>query len=103
MTSQTKAVLSYVFAFVGGIVFLCVESNDKFVRLSAGQSTVFSAFCFVAAWLLSFLPIIGSLLSSLISSLFFITWIFLIIKSNQSIYLRLPFFSYISEKYLVKL
>ncbi len=102
LTSQTKAVLSYVFGFISGIIFIGIEKDDEFVRLCAGQSVVFSSFCVVLILILSPIAVVGPLLSSFVSFVFFVAWIFLIIKANQNIYLKLPFFSYVSEKYLLK-
>lgn len=102
MTSQTKAVLSYVFLFFSGIIFLITEKDDKLTRLSAGQSTIFSLSFIIANVILRFIPLFGYLFSSLLTFAFFITWILLIINANQNVYLKIPLISFISEKYLAK-
>lgn len=103
MTSQTKAILSYSFFFFSGIFFLATEKEDKLTKLSAAQSTVLSLFFIIANAIFRFIPLFGYLFSSVLTFAFFISWILLIIKASQNIYLKIPFISYISEKYLAKI
>jgi uncharacterized membrane protein len=86
--------LAYLFAPLTGILFFVIEKENSFVRFHAAQSTIFGLGCIVAGvalailgMILGMLPLIGWLISSLISLAmglgFFALWLFLIFQAFQ--------------------
>ena len=101
MNSKSKAILSYLGTYFTGILFLAAEKNDEFVRKSAAQSFVLSVIAMLFRIFFSLIPIIGSILVIIFDIFFMILVLFLIIKASKNIYLKLPFISDLSEKYVL--
>lgn len=101
MTNQTKAAITYVFGFISGIIFLILNKESEFVRKSAAQSTVFSLIYLILIVLFNLIPTVGTIIASIITVFAFIAWVMLIIKATHNIYLKIPFVSIISEKYVL--
>lgn len=57
---KLAALLSYLLGILGGIVFLVIEKDNKYVRFHAAQSIVFTG-----AWIV--LWIVGTILSAILS------------------------------------
>ena len=98
MQPNVEALLTYVFGFVTGIVFIIIEKENKFVRFHAMQSILVSASLFVAHIILGFIPYIGWILSILLSLLGLILWILLMFKAYQGELFKLPVVGDIAEK-----
>ena len=90
--------LTYVGAWVTGLVFLLSEKNDKTVRFHAMQSIVVFGAYTVAAIILSVIPVIGWIFSVLLGALAFILWIVCIVKASQGQMFKLPIAGDIAEK-----
>jgi uncharacterized membrane protein len=98
LPKNTAAALSYVLGWLTGIVFLLVE-KDPFVRFHAMQSIV----VFGALTLLSFVPVVGWVLSPLIMIVAFALWLFLIYKAYQGEEFMLPYVGDLAKKLLGKI
>jgi len=92
--------LCYVLGWVTGIIFLILEKGNQFVRFHAVQSIVVFGALTVANIILSFIPFIGWVLSSLISVLMFILWIILMLKAYKGEKYKLPWAGNFAEKQL---
>ena len=90
---NTAAALSYVLGWLTGIVFLLIE-KDPFVRFHAMQSIV----AFGLLTVLSFVPVIGWLLSPLLMIVGFILWLVLIFKAYQGEEFKLPWIGEFAQK-----
>lgn len=90
---NTAAALSYVLGWLTGIIFLLIE-KDKFVRFHAMQSIV----TFGLLTVLSFVPVIGWLLSPLVMIVGFILWLVLIFKAYQGEEFKLPWIGEFAQK-----
>ena len=75
--NKTMAILACI--PVVGLVILFVEQDDLFVRYNGAQSTILGAFVFV----LSLIPIIGWIFSSLISMVEIVLVIVMMVKTSQ--------------------
>jgi uncharacterized membrane protein len=94
LPSNTAAALSYVLGWLTGIVFLLLERDDKFVRFHAMQSII----TFGVITLLSFIPVIGWMLSPILMILAFVLWLVLIFKAYQGEKFKLPVIGDFAEK-----
>ncbi|WP_435923821.1 DUF4870 domain-containing protein [Paenibacillus sp. DYY-L-2] len=97
---NVAAFLCYLFAFVGGVVFLVLERRSRFVLFHALQSVILFAGLMVFHALAGFLPIIGVVVSLLLSLLGVVLWIVLMAASLQGRWLKLPWIGELAERQL---
>src|SRR5712692_11354399 len=95
---NVAAGLSYLFVFVGGLVFFLIEKQNRFVRFHAMQSLIFFGGLFVLSIVIGYIPYVG-LLSGLLGLVGFVGWIFLMIQGFQGKYFKLPVIGDYAEKY----
>lgn len=95
--------LCYLFAFVGGVVFIAVERRSRFVLFHALQSVMLFAGLMVAHALSGFLPIIGVVVSLLLTILGLALWVILMAASLQGKWLKLPWIGELAEKQLQRM
>lgn len=95
LPKNTAAALSYVLGWLTGIVFLLIE-KDPFVRFHAMQSII----TFGLLTVISFLPVIGWILSPLVMIVGFVLWLMLIYKAYQGEEYKLPWIGEFAKKQL---
>lgn len=105
---RIKGALAYFGWWITGIILLLTEKENKNIRFHAMQSTIiFGAITLLYYIGLSIVPIynwlMGFVLSSLISPLIFILWLFLMWKAYNGEKYKLPYFGELAEKQLAKL
>lgn len=108
---NVAAVIAYLLGIIGGVVFILIEKENKFVRFAAMQSIILSI-VWIAIWFI--LPfIIGAiavgtgglgvllgLLFPLIGLGFLIVYIMLMVKAYQNEEWELPVIGKIARKYV---
>jgi uncharacterized membrane protein len=108
---NVAALLAYLLGIIGGIVFILIEKDNKFVRFAAAQSIVLSivmyiimfGFPFVIGILAVATGGIGSLIGLLMPLLwlgFIVVWIMLMVKAYQNQEWELPVIGKIARKYV---
>lgn len=111
LDQNVAALLAYLFLLLGGIIFILIEKENKFVRFAAMQSIVlgilWAAIWFVLPILIGALAIatagvgaIIALLVPLISLGFLVIWIMLMVKAYQNQEWELPVVGKIARKYV---
>ena len=104
LSENIAAALSYIFGPFSGIVVLVMEKENKFVRFHALQSIIWFLFLMIGGWVLQFLsailgsiPIVGILLSLVISPVLWIGgivyWVskaYLVFKAIQGATYKIP-------------
>lgn len=85
-----KAANCYFIFFISGFLILQNEKSNKFVRFHAFQSIYFSVFFLVFAALINYVPFVGNILVQLLTTAFFITWIYLIYSAYSFREMKLP-------------
>jgi uncharacterized membrane protein len=103
MDENVAALLTYVFGLVTGILFLVIEKDSKFVRFHAFQSILISAVLIILNLVLGFVPIIGWLISLLLSPVAFILWLILLYQAFQGKWFKLPVIGDFAEEQTNKL
>jgi len=98
LDENIAGLLCYVLGWVSGLVFVLLEQKSKFVRFHAIQSIYVFGALTIAAIVLAWIPLIGQVLSWLISVLGFILWIVLMIKAYQGVKYKLPWSGNLAEK-----
>ena len=87
---NVAGLLSYVFGFITGIIFLVLEKENKFVKFHAMQSTTLSLSLFVASFVLVWIPILGWIVLMVAQIASLIAWIVCMIKAFQKEYFKIP-------------
>jgi uncharacterized membrane protein len=111
LSARAEALLSYLFIWIGGLVFFVIERKNQFVRFAAAQSilffgglTIIYEVLHLILGLLSVIPIIGlifNLISFLIFGIIFpiigivvlLIWIYMMIQAYRGKTVRLPIIS----------
>lgn len=83
---NTKAMLTYVAGWITGLIFLLTEKEDENIRFHAAQSVV----VFGVLNLIVLVPLIGWMLSPLISVIALALWVLLMLKAYQGEKFVLP-------------
>lgn len=92
--------LCYVAWAITGIIFLIIEKKNRFVRFHAMQSIITSIAIFVITIVLSLIPLIGWILSLLLTPVILGLWLFMMWKAYQGERFKLPFAGDLAEKQL---
>ncbi len=98
LEKNVACALTYVFGWVGGLVFFLMEKQDKDIRFNAAQSII----VFGALTVLGMVPIIGAMLSPVIFLGGLILWIILVVKAYQGTLLKLPVVGDLADKLVGK-
>lgn len=88
------AALSYVCGPVTGFIALVMEKDNKFVRFHAMQSVIGLGILMILSFVLSFVPVIGTIVSVAVG----IVAIFLFIQAFQGKKFKLPIIGDVVEK-----
>lgn len=99
LEEKVASALCYVLGWVSGLVFLLAEKDNKTVRFHAMQSLMF----FAAMTVISFVPVIGWLLSPLVMIVAFIVWLMAIYKAYNGEQFELPIVGKLAKKQLEKM
>ncbi|WP_077616988.1 DUF4870 domain-containing protein [Bacillus sinesaloumensis] len=102
LTDNVAGLLSYVLGPITGIIFLVIEKENRFVRFHALQSIFVFVAIFIITTVLSFIPIIGWLISLIASPLSLVLWILLMYQAYQGKWYKLPVVGDIVEQQLKK-
>lgn len=91
LSENVAGALAYI-TFIPAIIFLVLEPYNKsaFIRFHSFQSIAFSVAIFAIHVVLAFIPVIGWLISALLSVVFFVLWIIVILKASKGEWYKLP-------------
>lgn len=98
-----EALLTYVLGWITGIVFLFLEKENEYVRFHAMQSLVTFLALFVITIVIGWIPILGWLISFLLSILGIVLWLILMVKAYQGELYKLPIAGDFAEEQLSKM
>jgi len=98
LDENVEALLSYLFGWVTGILFLVIEKNNKFIRFHAMQSTITFLGFTVLSFIFSLIPFVGFLFEWVIRIIAIVVWIMCMIKAYQGEMFELPFIGDLAEK-----
>lgn len=102
LDQNIEALLCYVVFWVTGLLFLILERENKFVRFHAAQSLATFLPLFAIWILLSWIPVIGPVVSFLIRLLSFALWILLMVIAFQGKKTKLPWAGDFAERQVGK-
>ena len=99
LEQNVAGLLCYLVGWVTGLIFFLLEKENKFVRFHAMQSIIVFGGLTVIGIILGMVPILGWIVSSLLSLLGIVLWIILMIKAYQNTWYKLPWVGDLAEKY----
>ena len=102
LDENIEGLLCFALGFITGIVFLVLEKENKFVRFHAMQSLATFLPLFVISMVIGIVPIIGPIISILITPLGLILWILLMYKAFRGERFKLPVVGDFAEKQINK-
>ena len=94
LDENVAGLLCYVLGWISGIVFLLIESENKFVRFHAIQSIIVFGILSVAGIILNWIPFIGWVVPAVV----FILWVVLMVKAYQGTRYKIPWAGNLAEK-----
>ncbi len=121
LDENIAALLSYVFGWLGGLIFFLIEKDSRLVRFHAMQSILLNVLAGIIAvvvwvvWMVFF--VVGSAIGDVVGGLigiigtllwlvFFlgiaIAWVLCLVKAFQSQYWKLPIIGNFAEKFSAK-
>jgi uncharacterized membrane protein len=100
LEENVAGLLCYVLGWITGLVFILIEKENKTVRFHAMQSIVVFGAITIVSIVLSWIPIVGTIISILLSILALVLWILLMIKAYQGELYKIPVAGNIAEKQL---
>ncbi|MBL7196899.1 MAG: DUF4870 domain-containing protein [Candidatus Omnitrophica bacterium] len=101
LQANIAALLCYILfpiSFVSGLIFFLLEKENKYVKFHAIQSMIVFGTLFLANIFLMFIPVLGWIVSLIISMLAFVLWIVLMVKAYQGECFKVPIAGDIAEK-----
>lgn len=98
MQENVAALLSYVFGFITGIIFVVIEKENRFVRFHAFQSIFVSVALMILSYVVWFIPVIGWVAGALLWPVSLLLWLLLMFKAYKGELYKLPFVGDIAEK-----
>lgn len=90
LSANVAGLLCYVLGWVTGIIFIVLEKKSTFVKFHAWQSIMTFGVLFVISLIVSWIPIIGWILGTLIGILSFVLWIILIVQAGTGKMWKVP-------------
>jgi uncharacterized membrane protein len=98
MKARTAGLLCYLFGWVGGLVFLLLERENRFVRFHAIQSILFFGTISILGWIFGYFPFALFGLGGIVGLVGFIGWIVLMVAAHRGRYYKLPLFGDIADQ-----
>ena len=98
LEANVAGLLCYVLGWISGLVFILIEKENKFVRFHAMQSIIVFGVLSVASIVLGWIPLLGWVISLLLSVLGLVLWIVLMVKAYQGEKYKLPWAGDLAEK-----
>ena len=101
LEENVAGLLCYAGIWVSGLVFLLIETENKFVRFHAAQSIIVFGFLSIIGTVFSWMPFFHFyFVSSLVGTIMFVLWIVLMVKAYQGTLYKLPVAGDLAENWV---
>src|SRR6056297_2236277 len=98
MDENVEAILAYAGIWVTGLIMLFLETENNHVRFHAMQSVITFFTLFIVSSLILVIPVIGIIISSLITFLGTVLWLLLLYKAYNGEIYKLPYIGDAAEE-----
>ena len=102
MDENVAGLLCYVLGWISGLVFILIEQESKFVRYHAMQSIYIFGTITVVALVLGWIPVIGTVVATIVWLIGLALWIFLMIRAYQGKQPKVLWAGDLAEKWVQK-
>jgi uncharacterized membrane protein len=102
LEDNIAGLLCYVAGWISGLIFLLIETENKFVRFHAVQSIIVFGALNIILIIFGWIPWFGWVVSFLTGGLAFVLWIVLMYKAYQGTMYKLPIAGDLAEKWSSK-
>jgi len=101
LQENVAALLCYVALWATGLIFILLETENKFVRFHAMQSIIVFGSLSVVTIIMTPIPLIGLGMASVAGLLAIVLWVVLMVKAYQGEKYMLPVIGELAEKWSV--
>lgn len=98
LDENVEAILAYAGVWVTGLIFLFIEKKNNHVRFHAMQSLITFFSLFIASSLVLVIPVLGVIISSLITFVGTVLWFLLMYKAYNGKLFKLPYVGNLAEE-----
>ncbi|MFC1865296.1 DUF4870 domain-containing protein [Chloroflexota bacterium] len=102
LEENVAGLLCYVGLWVSGLIFMLIETENKFVRFHAAQSIIVFGSLSVIGVVFGWIPFFSWFMGPLVGALGFVLWIVLMVKAYQGILYKLPVAGDLAENWVDK-
>jgi len=99
LEDNIAGLLCYVGGWVSGLIFLLIETENKFVRFHAVQSIIVFGALNIVVVVFGWIPWFGGFVFYLAGGLAFVLWVVLMYKAYQGTMYKLPIAGDLAEKW----
>ncbi len=99
LQENMAGLLCYVLGWVSGLIFILLESENRFVRFHAVQSIIVFGFLNIIWVPLQFIPPLALFIGWFIGGIGFVLWIVLMVKAYQGVMYKLPVAGDLAERW----
>lgn len=105
LDENIACVLCYAFWWVGGLIILFLEKENKTIRFQAAQSIIIFGGIYLLQIIFGYSLFVGVGFSlfRLVNLAAMILWVFLMVKSYQKQYIKIPVVSELAETLVKKI
>lgn len=100
LSENFASFLCYLFAFIGGALFLAVEKRSRYVMFHSLQSLFLFGTLILGHLIAGFIPLVGVVVNMLLAVLGFSLWILLMLASLQGKWYKVPVVGDLAERQL---
>ncbi len=90
LEENVAGLLCYVAGWISGLIFLLLETQNKFVRFHAAQSIVVFGLLSIIGFVFGWIPFFSLFMWPLVGALSFVLWIVLMVRAYQGVLYKLP-------------
>ncbi|MCL2679368.1 MAG: zinc-ribbon domain-containing protein [Dehalococcoidia bacterium] len=98
LQENIACLLAYLFMWIAGLVFMLIEKKSAKVKFAGAQSFVLFLSAHIIFFILSFVPIIGTIVGVIGGIAMVVLWILLMVKAYNNQEWRLPVVADLADK-----
>jgi uncharacterized membrane protein len=98
LDENIESIIAYAGIWLTGLIFLFIEKENNHVRFHAMQSLITFFSLFIVSSLILVIPVIGVIISSLITFVGTVLWFLLMYKAYNGEIFKLPFIGDLAEE-----
>ncbi len=102
LEDNIAGLLCYLVGWVSGLIFILIETQDKFVRFHAVQSIIVFGTLNLIGIVFGWIPFFNMFIWPLVGGLGFVLWVVLMYKAYHGVMYKLPIAGDLADKWSTK-